>query len=65
MALEKITGETCVNKVLSMRSKLLTDELEKCRYKCDGNYRVDCPNYQPIKITQIPIRQGGFYVGNN
>lgn len=61
MKLELITGETCARKVKVLKSPYSSSEEERtCRNNCEQGYNLQCPNYTPVKSTQIPIRQGRF-----
>ena len=62
MILERLASEMCVNHLKAMKSAYVPDEEVKCRATCDG-YSFDCERYKSVRICQVPIRQGRFFVG--
>lgn len=53
---ERITGKTCVNKVLSMQLAYVPEELEHCRYNCLNYNNGQCAKYKPVEAYQIRIK---------
>lgn len=54
--LERITGKTCVNKILALSMAYVPADLEHCRSNCVNDYKETCPNYKPVEQYHIRIK---------
>lgn len=52
----RINHKTCVHKIKAMNSKIVTDEMEHCRYSCINYNTGNCSRYVPVENFQIRIK---------
>ena len=57
MQLEQIDQETCVRRIRALKSRVLTDEEERCR-NCNREYELSCNRYLPVSRTELAFRKG-------
>ena len=57
MILERITKDTCANKLRVMRSAYVSEEQERCRLCQDYQKQNGCLNYVPYNFT-FQVRKG-------
>ena len=54
--LETISGKTCVWKVHALRTIIVTEKEEKCRYICNNEYQKQCNSYRPVELYHIRLK---------